>query len=185
MIRKQTILYLNFSAHLIISEVKYQCYKLSFGLFCFFSCGVTQNKAVKCDLWIHGLWVLVFHLTIKNKLIMLRTGYWFETQSGNCIQVQTSFLFCFFITVLLKSKNCWQLRIVLIMAFVIGVTTSYLNFSDSGALICFFFWCSLPDSVYNIICRFAAVAVAAPDPASWELTIVWPGKMFSVEKIQV
>lgn len=71
------------------------------------------------------------------------------------------------------------------MAFVIGVTTSYLNFSDSGALICFFFWCSLPDSVYNIICRFPAMAVAAPDPASWELTIVWPGKMFSVEKIQV
>lgn len=48
--RKRTVLYLNFSAHLIVSEMKYQCYKLSFGLFCFFSCGGVQNKAVKCDL---------------------------------------------------------------------------------------------------------------------------------------
>lgn len=99
--------------------------------------------------------------------------------SGNCIQVQTSFFlfffFLLFITILLKSKNCWQLRIVLTMAFVIVVTTSYLNFSNSGALICFFFWCSLPISVYNIICHFPAMAMAAPDPASWELTTVWSG----------
>lgn len=70
------------------------------------------------------------------------------------------------------------------MAFVIVVTTSYLNFSNSGALICFFFWCSLPISVYNIICHFPAMAMAAPDPASWELTTVWSGEMFSIEKMQ-
>lgn len=91
----------------------------------------------------------------------------------------------FFITILLRSKNCWQLRIVPIMAFVLVVTTSYLNFSNSGALLCFFFWCSLPVSVYNIICHFPAMAMAAPDPSSWELTSLWSGKMFSAEKIQV
>lgn len=70
------------------------------------------------------------------------------------------------------------------MAFVIGVTTSYLNFSNSGALICFFFWCSLPVNVYNITCHFLPRAVAAPDPAPWELAAESSGKMFSIEKIQ-